>query len=84
MMNDDQNSLDWVKLRSIVPLRAGRAGAAGAGQRHSVEQITGLHRDTIKRGYPHLIKKISPRRTGMTLGDALAIASGAAAPVTAG
>lgn len=79
---NDQNSPDWVKLRSIVPLRAGRAGAGGAEQQHSVEQITGLHRDTIKRGYPHLIKKLSPRRTGMTLADALAIANGEAATRT--
>jgi hypothetical protein len=29
--------------------------------------------DTFKRRFPHLIKKISPRRNAVTLGDALAI-----------
>jgi hypothetical protein len=82
-MMDDQNSPDWVERRSIIPLRAGRAGAGGAGQRQSGEKITGLHRDTIKRRYPHLIKKISLRREGIALGDALAIASGEAAPAAA-
>jgi hypothetical protein len=80
---NDQNPLDWVKLRSIIPLKAGRAGAGGAEQRHNAEQITNLHRDTIKRRYPHLVKKISLRREGMTLGDALAIASGEAAATDA-
>lgn len=68
-----------MRLRSLIPIRAGRIGGAHKAG-HSVEEITGLSRDTIKRRYPHLIKKPSVRREGMELGDALAIACGEAEP----
>jgi hypothetical protein len=42
-----------------------------------VAELTGLHPDTIKRRYPHLIRKLSPRRNAMKLRDALAIGSAA-------
>jgi hypothetical protein len=74
----DRNSPDWIKLRSVIPLRAGRTGIMDAEQ-PSAERITNLSEDTLRRRFPHLIKKLSPRRTGMTLADALAIASGEAA-----
>ena len=61
----------------MLPLRRGRTGARGAPQQ-SVEEITGLHRDTIKRRYGHLVVKTSVRREAMSLGNALAIASGEA------
>jgi hypothetical protein len=50
----------------------------GAVEGPSAEQVTGLSKDTIKRRYPHLIRKLSERREGMQLGDALAIAAGEA------
>ena len=37
------------------------------------EEITGLSEDTLRRRYGHLIKKLSPRRSGMDLGDVLDI-----------
>jgi hypothetical protein len=41
-------------------------------------EILGLSEDTVRRVYPHLIKRISPRRVGIALGDVLDIASGEA------
>jgi len=41
----------------------------------SVDQaanLKGMSRDTFKREYAHLIRKLSPRRNGVKLRDALA------------
>ena len=38
-----------------------------------VSALTGLSRDTIKRRYAHLIRRMSPRRIAMKLRDALSI-----------
>jgi hypothetical protein len=38
-----------------------------------VTELTGLSRDSIYRHYGHLIRRLSPRRVGMRLGDALKI-----------
>jgi hypothetical protein len=38
-----------------------------------VEEVTSLSWDTIKRHYPQIVRKLSPRREGATLGDALSI-----------
>lgn len=35
--------------------------------------LNNISKDTFKRKYRHLIKKISPRRDAVELGDALAI-----------
>ena len=54
---------NWLAMESILPIE-------------DVTKITSLSRDTISRRYPHLVKKLSPRRKGMRLSDALAIARG--------
>jgi hypothetical protein len=41
-----------------------------------VVALSGLSRDTIRRHYSHLIRRLSPRRLGMRLGDALTIGGG--------
>jgi hypothetical protein len=41
-----------------------------------VELITNLSEDTLKRRYPRLIVRLSPRRQGMQLKNALAISRG--------
>jgi hypothetical protein len=46
----------------------------------SVEKLTTLSADTIERNFPHLIVKMSPRRKGMSMRNALAIARGEAVP----
>jgi hypothetical protein len=35
--------------------------------------LRGISEDTFKRKYPHLIKKLSERRNGVTLADVLAL-----------
>jgi hypothetical protein len=44
-----------------------------------LEQLTGLHRDTIKRNYPDKLVRISKRRLGMRLEDALQLGRAAKA-----
>jgi hypothetical protein len=38
-------------------------------------ELNDIHEDTFRAQYPHLIKKISPRRDAVELGDALDIGS---------
>jgi hypothetical protein len=64
---DFEDEPNWLELRSIRPLS-------------QVTQITSLSEDSLGRHYPHLIVKLSPRRRGMSLGNALAIARGEAMP----
>ena len=35
--------------------------------------LNNIHEDTFRRNYGHLIKKVSPRRDAVELGDALAV-----------
>jgi hypothetical protein len=64
---DNQTNSDrkptWLELERVIPL-----GEA--------EQITNLSSDTIKRRYPDHVVRLSPRRVGIKLRSALAIASG--------
>jgi transcriptional regulator GlxA family with amidase domain len=55
-----------VELRRVLPLE-------------QVTEITNLSRDTLKRNFQDKIIRLSPRRLGMRLGDALAIGKPAAA-----
>jgi len=52
----------WLELESVKKMPV-------------VEEITSLSADTIRRTYPEFIIKLSPRRDGMKLKDALAIAN---------
>jgi hypothetical protein len=40
-----------------------------------VTELTGLSRDSLERHYAHLIRRLSPRRVGMKVKDAIAIGS---------
>jgi hypothetical protein len=53
----------WLELESVRPLP-------------EIEKITSLSEDTIIRRYGEWIVKLSPRRRGMKLRHALAIAAG--------
>ena len=44
-----------------------------------VVALSGLSRDTIRRHHSHLIRRLSPRRLGIRLGDALTMIGGNAA-----
>ena len=57
---DDQTNPNWLELRRKVSVK-------------EAARINNVSVDTFKRRYPHLIKKISPRRDAVELGDALAI-----------
>jgi hypothetical protein len=77
----DVNNIDPIRLRCIVPLRTPKERKT---RKHplrrevlpSAEEITGLSEDTLKRRFRHLVRKLSDRRAGMQLGDALKIANG--------
>jgi hypothetical protein len=38
-----------------------------------VAEFRGLSKDSVRRHYGHLVRRLSPRRVGMTLRDALTI-----------
>ena len=50
----------WLELQRKIPVKEAAA-------------LNNLSEDTFRRRYPHLIKKVAPRRDAVTLGDALAI-----------
>jgi hypothetical protein len=54
----------WLELESVRPLRP------------DVDRITSLSEDSIKLRFPQLIIRLSPRRLGMKLKNALAITNG--------
>jgi hypothetical protein len=55
----------WLELERIIPLP-------------EAEIVTSLGADTLRRAYPHLIVRLSPRRVGMKMRDALSITRGQA------
>ena len=55
----------WLELESVKKMPV-------------VEQITSMSADNLRRTYPEFIVKLSPRRDGMQLKHALAIANGTA------
>ena len=66
MSNDFSGKLpSWIELESVQRMAV-------------VEEITSLSADTIRRKYAEYIVKLSPRRDGMKLRDALRIANGTA------
>jgi hypothetical protein len=58
--NNEASELDPLELRKIIPLA-------------QVTELTTLSEDSLKRHHADKIKRLSPRRLGMRLGDALAI-----------
>ena len=58
----------WIELRSLIPLETTKRDAV------SVRKITTASPETIKREYPEFVVKISDKREGMTLANALRIA----------
>jgi hypothetical protein len=65
--NNEAPELDPLALRKIILLE-------------QVTELTTLSVDSLKRHHADKIKRLSPRRLGMSLGDALAI--GASTPET--
>ena len=61
----DERAPSWIELESVLRMTM-------------AERVTSLSADNLRRNYPHLIVKLSPRRDGIKLRDALAIANGTA------
>ena len=57
---DDATKPDWLALKQKIPVKKAAA-------------LNDMSEDSFRRHYAHLIKKISPRRDAVELGDALAI-----------
>jgi hypothetical protein len=51
---------DWLVLRRKISVR-------------NAAELNNLSEDTFRRRHPDLIKKVSPRRDAVELGDALAV-----------
>jgi hypothetical protein len=66
---DKQAKPSWLDLERIIPLTSRTAD-------ETAERLTSLSADTIKRLFPNKVRKLSPRRYGMKLRDALAINDG--------
>jgi hypothetical protein len=58
------------ELKTVIKLQTTKQGE------RSAKQITSLSADTIKREFPEYVVKLSERRVGITLGNALKIAAG--------
>jgi hypothetical protein len=70
--------IDPVTAGSFTFLRTPKRSLNRGKLHPSVEQITGLSRDILKKKYPHLLIRASERCLGMTIGNALKIANGEA------
>jgi hypothetical protein len=60
MQMDDATKPDWLALKQKIPVK--RAAA-----------LNDMSEDSFRRHYRHLIKKVSPRRDVVELGETLAI-----------
>jgi hypothetical protein len=49
-----------LELAKLIPVR-------------DAAQLNGVHEDTFKKNYPHLIRKVGPRKAAVTLRDALTL-----------
>jgi hypothetical protein len=76
----------WRDLESVIPLSKKPPKKKGDESDETksdetvdeitVERITSLSEDTIRRHHPDRVRRLSDRRVGMKLRDALAIANG--------
>jgi hypothetical protein len=63
----DNRPPTWLELESVIPLVTDPGVT-------SVETITSLSAETIRRRYSQFVRQLSPKRQGMKLRDALSIA----------
>jgi hypothetical protein len=61
----DSTGSQWLALKRKISVR-------------EAAKLNNVSEDTFRRRYPHLIRKISPRRQAVELGDALAVGRPAA------
>jgi hypothetical protein len=60
MQMADATTPTWLALKRKIPVKEAAA-------------LNDMSEDSFRRHYSHLIKKVSPRRNAVELGDALAI-----------
>jgi hypothetical protein len=60
MQMDDATTPTWLALKQKIPVK-------------KAAELNDMSEDSFRRHYRHLIKKVSPRRDAVELGDALAI-----------
>ena len=60
MQMDDATKPDWLALKQKIPVKKAAA-------------LNDMSEGSFRRHYSHLIKKVSPRRDAVVLGDALEI-----------
>jgi hypothetical protein len=60
MQMADATKPDWLALKQKIPVK-------------KAASLNDMSEDSFRRHYSHLIKKVSPRRDVVELGDALAI-----------
>jgi hypothetical protein len=65
-----EQPLTWLQLETIIPLETTQPGIT------TVKTLTTLSPDTIEREYSDYIIKLSARRRGMKMRNALKIAAG--------
>jgi hypothetical protein len=73
---DEPKPPTWIELASVIPLETRRADEL------SVRKITNLSPEAIVENYADKVRRLSAKRVGMSLGDALEIASGKAKSAT--
>jgi hypothetical protein len=59
-MNDANAKPDWLALKQKIPVK-------------KAAELNDMSEDSFRRHYSHLIRRVSPRRDAVVLGDALAI-----------
>jgi hypothetical protein len=59
-MTDQSSTAHWLDLRRKISVK--RAA-----------ELNDMSEDSFRRHYAHLIKRVSPRRSAVELGDALAV-----------
>jgi hypothetical protein len=64
---------NWLERRQVLKLAT---KSRKPRKLPTAEEVTSLSADTLKRKYPHRVRRLSEHRVGMTLGDALEIAEG--------
>jgi len=66
----------WLELEAVIPLDTTQPGVT------TVKTVTSLSSDNVKRNFPGFVVRLSPKREGMKLRNALMIAAGKATITT--
>jgi hypothetical protein len=73
---DSPKPPSWLELQSVIPLESKKPDTLTA------KKVTSLSAEALAENYADKIRRLSQKRIGMKLGDALDIAAGRAVKVT--